>query len=219
MHPFFFASRGRRDGCGRSGDLRCLRHPLEASPGVAGRFVRLLQRGDASVSSPRPLRLPSPRERSPASTPHSSSSGARWSGQDSLPPSIAVDSPPQGRGGSVEVVAPAPEGRTPPGTATPFSTPGEVCVAITGGAGQIAYALIPLIIHGKAFGPGKRVRLRLLDVPACSAALEGVAMEIRDCCSDLVRLAVRSFRCLGGVRARVSPSPPPMPPFLPRRVV
>ncbi|CAM9558137.1 unnamed protein product, partial [Choristocarpus tenellus] len=59
-------------------------------------------------------------------------------------------------------------------------------IVITGGAGQIAYALLPLIIHGNIFGPDCKVSLRLLDVEACSTALEGVAMEIRDCDCDLV---------------------------------
>ena len=61
-----------------------------------------------------------------------------------------------------------------------------MCVAITGGAGQIAYALVPLIVHGRVFGEGRKVRLRLLDIEACSGALQGVAMEIMDCYSELV---------------------------------
>lgn len=61
-----------------------------------------------------------------------------------------------------------------------------MCVAITGGAGQIAYALVPLILHGRVFGEGRKVRLRLLDIEPCAKALEGVAMEIQDCYSDLV---------------------------------
>lgn len=69
----------------------------------------------------------------------------------------------------------------------PVSGKDEVCVAITGGAGQIAYALVPLIVHGRVFGEGRKVRLRLLDIEACAGALQGVAMEIRDCYSELVR--------------------------------
>lgn len=61
-----------------------------------------------------------------------------------------------------------------------------MCVAITGAAGQIAYALVPLIVHGRVFGEGRLVRLRLLDIEACAGALEGVAMEIRDCYAELV---------------------------------
>eukprot|EP00903_Cladosiphon_okamuranus_P020554 g18866.t1 len=69
-----------------------------------------------------------------------------------------------------------------------FPIPGkdEVCVAITGGAGQIAYALVPLIVHGRVFGEGRKVRLRLLDIEPCSGAMQGVAMEIMDCNSELV---------------------------------
>lgn len=62
-----------------------------------------------------------------------------------------------------------------------------MCVAITGGAGQIAYALLPLIMQGRVFGEGRRVHLRLLDIDPCAGVLEGVAMEIRDCCCDLAR--------------------------------
>ncbi|CAM9709999.1 unnamed protein product, partial [Laminaria digitata] len=74
----------------------------------------------------------------------------------------------------------------PPPPSPPLSLEGDVCVAITGGAGQIAYALVPLILHGRVFGEGRKVRLRLLDIEPCAEALEGVAMEIRDCYSDLV---------------------------------
>lgn len=65
--------------------------------------------------------------------------------------------------------------------------PDDVCVTITGAAGQMAYALVPLIMEGCVFGKDRRVRLRLLDVDACADALEGVAMEIRDCYCRLVR--------------------------------
>lgn len=69
-------------------------------------------------------------------------------------------------------------------------------MAITGAAGQIAYSLLPLILHGRVLGEGRKVRLRLLDIDACTAALEGVAMEIRDCHSPLVRTTSVMF---GGV--------------------
>lgn len=46
-------------------------------------------------------------------------------------------------------------------------------VVITGGAGQIAYSLIPLIARGLVFGPGVQVSLRLLDIPPSAQALEG----------------------------------------------
>ncbi|CAM9306912.1 unnamed protein product [Ectocarpus sp. 12 AP-2014] len=69
---------------------------------------------------------------------------------------------------------------------SPLSEQGDVCVAITGAAGQIAYALVPLLMHGRVFGEGRKVRLRLLDIEACAGALHGLAMEIQDCNSDLV---------------------------------
>eukprot|EP00904_Undaria_pinnatifida_P010944 jgi/Undpi1/6980/HiC_scaffold_21.g09454.m1 len=53
-------------------------------------------------------------------------------------------------------------------------------LVVTGGAGQIAYSLIPLIARGLVFGPGVRVHLRLLDIPPAANALDGVAMEIQD---------------------------------------
>lgn len=46
-------------------------------------------------------------------------------------------------------------------------------VVVTGGAGQIAYSLIPLIARGLVFGPQTRVNLRLLDIPPSASALEG----------------------------------------------
>lgn len=78
------------------------------------------------------------------------------------------------------------QGASKPPEAFPVSGKYEVCVAITGGAGQIAYALVPLIVHGRVFGEGLKVRLRLLDIEACAGALQGVAMEVLDCYSELV---------------------------------
>lgn len=46
-------------------------------------------------------------------------------------------------------------------------------LVVTGGAGQIAYSLIPLIARGLVFGPGVRVHLRLLDIPPAANALDG----------------------------------------------
>jgi len=53
-------------------------------------------------------------------------------------------------------------------------------VVITGGAGRIAYALIPLILSGQVFGSTQKVSLRLLDVEFAAAKLVGIAMEIED---------------------------------------
>src|SRR5215469_13303208 len=62
-------------------------------------------------------------------------------------------------------------------------------VAVTGAAGQVAYSLIGRIASGEVFGPDKKVRLQLLEIPQAMAALAGVAMELDDC----------SFPALDGV--------------------
>eukprot|EP01039_Chlorochromonas_danica_P003923 gene3921-4287_t len=54
-------------------------------------------------------------------------------------------------------------------------------VVITGGAGRIAYSLIPLILSGQVFGPENRINLHLLDIPAAQDRLKGVEMEVEDC--------------------------------------
>ncbi|WP_433633140.1 malate dehydrogenase [Nocardia sp. CA-120079] len=55
-----------------------------------------------------------------------------------------------------------------------------VTVAVTGGAGQIAYGLLFRIASGALLGSQTQVRLRLLEIPAAVASLEGVAMELED---------------------------------------
>lgn len=53
-------------------------------------------------------------------------------------------------------------------------------VCITGAAGQIGYAFIPLLLTGQVFGPDVRIDLRLLDIPPMEQVLKGVIMEIED---------------------------------------
>jgi len=60
-------------------------------------------------------------------------------------------------------------------------------VAITGGAGQIAYSLAFLIARGHMLGPYQPVVLHLIDLPAAATALRGVAMELQDCAFPLLR--------------------------------
>lgn len=62
-----------------------------------------------------------------------------------------------------------------------------VTVTITGAAGQIAYSLIFRVASGQLLGPDVPVRLRLLEIPAATAAAEGVAMELDDCAFSLLR--------------------------------
>ncbi len=53
-------------------------------------------------------------------------------------------------------------------------------VAVTGGAGQIAYSLLFRIAAGELFGRDQPVALHILEIPQAMQALEGVAMELAD---------------------------------------
>ena len=60
----------------------------------------------------------------------------------------------------------------------------EVNVAVTGGAGQIAYSLLPRLVSGETFGKGVKVNLRLIEIPQVVKKLEGTIMELIDCGFD-----------------------------------
>ena len=51
-------------------------------------------------------------------------------------------------------------------------------VAVTGGAGQIAYSLLFRIASGELFGKGKKVELNILEVKEALEFLKGVEMVI-----------------------------------------
>jgi malate dehydrogenase len=53
-------------------------------------------------------------------------------------------------------------------------------VAVTGAAGQVAYAMLARLASGEVFGADNKVILQLLEIPQGMAALEGVAMELDD---------------------------------------
>jgi malate dehydrogenase len=55
-----------------------------------------------------------------------------------------------------------------------------VKVVITGGAGQIAYSLLPSLASGSVFGTDQPVVLHLLDIPPAREMLGGVVMELED---------------------------------------
>jgi len=63
-------------------------------------------------------------------------------------------------------------------------------VAVTGGAGQIGYALLFRIASGEMFGPDQPVALHLIEIPAALGALEGVVMELHDCAFPLLQSIV-----------------------------
>ena len=51
-------------------------------------------------------------------------------------------------------------------------------ICLTGGAGQIAYSLIPILLSEDIFQDNNKIDLILLDIEPCSEKLEGVKMEI-----------------------------------------
>jgi len=63
-------------------------------------------------------------------------------------------------------------------------------VAVTGGAGQIGYALLFRIASGEMFGADQPVALHLIEIPAALNALEGVVMELHDCAFPLLQSIV-----------------------------
>src|ERR1700743_1864766 len=56
-----------------------------------------------------------------------------------------------------------------------------VTITITGAAGNIGYALAFRVSAGQMRGPAQPVNLNLLEIPAASAAVQGVVMELNDC--------------------------------------
>src|SRR5919205_1643001 len=59
--------------------------------------------------------------------------------------------------------------------------PEMIRVAVTGAAGQVAYAMLGRLASGEVFGPKTKVILQLLEIPQALPTLEGVAMELDDC--------------------------------------
>src|SRR5262245_19544265 len=54
-------------------------------------------------------------------------------------------------------------------------------VAVTGAAGQVAYAMLGRLACGEIFGPKQKIILQLLEITQAMPTLEGVAMELNDC--------------------------------------
>lgn len=64
------------------------------------------------------------------------------------------------------------------------SQPKTLRVCVTGAAGNIAYALVPLLANGLIFGQDTKIELRLLDIDKTEKVLKGFIMEIKDCCYE-----------------------------------
>ncbi len=63
-------------------------------------------------------------------------------------------------------------------------------IAVTGGAGQIAYNLLFRIASGEMLGVDQPVALHILEVPQALDALKGVVMELQDCAFPLLEEVV-----------------------------
>ncbi|XAR63228.1 Malate dehydrogenase [Bertholletia excelsa] len=62
-----------------------------------------------------------------------------------------------------------------------------ITVLVTSAAGQIGYALVPMIARGVMLGPDQPVILHMLDIEAVAEALEGVKMELIDAAFPLLK--------------------------------
>ena len=67
-----------------------------------------------------------------------------------------------------------------------------VRVTVTGGAGQIGYALLFRIASGQMLGPDQPVILQLLEITPALGALDGVHMELDDCAFPLLEGVVKT---------------------------
>jgi malate dehydrogenase len=61
-----------------------------------------------------------------------------------------------------------------------------VRIAVTGGAGNLGYALAFRIASGSMLGPDQPVTLHLLEITPALSALQGVVMELNDCAFPLL---------------------------------
>ncbi len=60
-------------------------------------------------------------------------------------------------------------------------------IAVTGGAGQIAYSLLFRLANGEVFGPHQPIILQILEIPPAMEALRGVVMELEDSAQPLLQ--------------------------------
>ncbi|XP_004293810.1 PREDICTED: malate dehydrogenase, cytoplasmic-like isoform X2 [Fragaria vesca subsp. vesca] len=66
-------------------------------------------------------------------------------------------------------------------------TKDAVRILVTGAAGQIGYAIVPMIARGAMLGPDQPVILHMLDIPPAAESLAGVKMELIDAAFPLLK--------------------------------
>ncbi|KAF4349314.1 hypothetical protein F8388_004172 [Cannabis sativa] len=71
-------------------------------------------------------------------------------------------------------------------------------VLVTGAAGQIGYALVPMIARGVMLGADQPVILHMLDIPPAAEALNGVKMELVDAAFPLLKGVVATTDVVEG---------------------
>jgi len=67
-------------------------------------------------------------------------------------------------------------------------------ILISGAAGQIGYAVIPMFTTGLVFGPKQPIELHLLEIEPAMKSLNGVVMEIIDGAYPLVHKVIATFK-------------------------
>jgi malate dehydrogenase len=75
-------------------------------------------------------------------------------------------------------------------------------IAVTGGAGQIAYSILFQIAAGELLGKEQPIALHILELPNALDALKGVVMELEDCAFPLlkeIKIGVRAEEVFEGV--------------------
>jgi malate dehydrogenase len=75
-------------------------------------------------------------------------------------------------------------------------------IAVTGGAGQIAYSLLFRIASGEMLGADQPIALHLLEVEPSLGFLKGVVMELEDCAFPLlkeIRIGSNPYEVFDGV--------------------
>src|SRR3954464_2615960 len=73
-----------------------------------------------------------------------------------------------------------------------MSMKSPINVAITGGAGQIGYALAFRVASGQMLGADQPINLHLLEITPALPALQGVVMELNDCAFPTLNKIVAS---------------------------